>query len=100
MTLPSQQLPLVQVLQHRWLGTRFQISRSLPILSITADNHPINRVAAHTNTPFLLTLHQPPLQTLILKLTTILRSVPITVSKAPVQMRYRSLRSPLSRPGT
>ena len=73
-------------------GVRFQTPQSLPISSITAGNHQINRVAAHTKVPYPLTPHQPQSQTLILIPSTSLRSVPITVSKAPAQMKYRPSR--------
>ena len=73
-------------------GVRFQTPQSLLISSITASNHRINLVAAHTRAPYPLTLRQPRSQTLILIPSTILRSAPITVLKAPAPMKYRPSR--------
>ena len=58
------------------------VSRPLSLLaisSITAGNHLVNRVAAHTKVPCTLPPRQPRSQTLILIPATTLRSVPITV---------------------
>jgi hypothetical protein len=60
-------------------GVRFKTPQSMAISSITAGNHQINRVAAHTKVPRTLSPRQLWSQTLILIPATTLRSVPITV---------------------
>jgi len=70
-------------------GVRFQTPQSLAISSITAGNHQVNKVAAHTKVPSPLTPRQPWSPTLNLIPATTLRSVLITVSKAPAQVKYR-----------
>ena len=67
-------------------------SQSLAISSTTAGNHQITWVAAHTKVPCTLSPRQPWSQTLIPIPSTTLRSVPITVEKAPAQEKYRSSR--------
>jgi hypothetical protein len=73
-------------------GVRFQTPQSLLISSTTAGNHQVMRVAAHTNIPCKLPPRQPRSPTLNLIPSTTLRSVPITVKKAPAPMKYRPSR--------
>ena len=73
-------------------GNRFITPQSWVTSSITAGTHQITRVAAHTNIPRTRPTRMPPSPTLTLIPVIILWSVPITVSKATVQMKSRPLR--------
>ena len=69
----------MQASQHLSHGAQFNIPQSLPMSSITAGTHQVNRVAAHMKVPYTLPPRQSRSQTLTLIPSTTLRSVPITV---------------------